>query len=154
MILRRVQPSEGAGLKAWIKAFHYTGATPPGYRVALEFLEGKHLIGGMLLGRPTSRELHPNLILELTRMVFIDDTPKNTESQALGMMRKWVRCWMQEIRLLLAYSDPSVGHQGIVYLADGWAPFGMTHNSKIGWRNRPNRRAEQPSRKQRWVRTP
>lgn len=155
MILRRAQPSESREVQAWIGARHYTGTAPPGYRVALEFVEKRERVGAMLLGRPTSRELDPQEWLELTRMFFLDEAPRNTESRGLAMMRRWVRVWMPQVRGLLAYSDPAVGHEGTVYRADGWAAFGRTRNSKIGWRNRPGRRlTERPSRKLRFVRTP
>lgn len=133
---------------------HYTRTAPPGYRVALEFVDGKERVGAMLLGRPTSRQLDVELWVELTRMVFVDEAQRNSESQALSMMRRWVRVWMPEVKGLLAYADPSAGHTGTVYRADGWAPFGLTRKGKIGWRSRPGRRAEIPSRKLRWVRTP
>jgi hypothetical protein len=154
MQLRRAQPGESREVREWIMKHHYTRSAPPGYRVALEFLDRGERVGAMLLGRPTSRELDADHWLELTRMYFIDEAPRNTESRALAMMRRWVRVWMPETRAVLAYSDPSVGHEGTVYAADNWAPFGRTRNGKIGFRTRPNRRAETPSRKLRWVRTP
>lgn len=154
--MRRAQPSESRELREWIIARHYTRAAPPGYRFALEFVDGRRRVGGMLLGRPSSRELDEDVWLELTRMFFVEDTPKNTESRALGMMRRFVRVWVPGVRGLLAYSDPSVGHVGTVYAADGWACFGRTRNGTQGWRNRPGRRAAAgpPPRKLRWVRTP
>lgn len=154
MILRRAQPSESREVREWIMKHHYTRTAPPGYRVALEFIEGDERVGAMLLGRPTSRELNAGVWLELTRMWFVDEAPKNTESAALAMMRRWVRVWMPEIKGLLAYSNPAVGHVGTVYLADNWAPFGRTKLDHVGWRSRPNRTAETPARKVRWVRTP
>lgn len=154
-MIRRAQPEESREVRAWIIKHHYTQSAPPGYRVALEFIEGKERVGAMLLGRPTSRELDPDLWLELTRMYFVDSAPKNTESKALAMMRKYVRIWMPEIKGLLSYSDGGVGHLGTVYLADNWAPFGRTKLNTIGWKSRPNRRTtEVPSRKTRWIRTP
>lgn len=125
--------------------------------MALEFVLNGQRVGGMLLGRPAARSLDAKRWLELTRMCFEDEAPKNTESRALSRMRKWVRIWMPEIRGLLAYSDPSVGHAGGIYLADGWAPFGMTsaNHAQSGWENRLGRCGEQRySRKHRWVRTP
>ena len=154
MNLRRAQPSESRDVREWIMKRHYTRTAPPGYRVALEYLEGWERIGAMLLGRPTSRELDAAVWLELTRMYFVDEAPRNTESHALSMMRRWVRVWMPEIKGLLAYSNPDAGHDGTVYRADGWAPFGRTALSHIGWRSRPGRRAEVPSRKIRWIRSP
>jgi hypothetical protein len=110
----------------------------------------------MLLGRPASRELDEVKWLELTRMYFVDATDRFVESQALSMMRRFVRVWVPQTKGLLAYSDPSVGHEGVVYEADGWACFGRTRNGCQGWRNRPGRQAGEgrPSRKMRWVRTP
>jgi hypothetical protein len=35
-------------------------------------------------------------------------------------MQAHIRKWYPGIRLLLAYSDPSQGHRGTVYEADGW----------------------------------
>jgi hypothetical protein len=138
--MRRAQPSESREIAAWIKAHHYTKRTPPGYVVALEFLDGRKRIGAMLLGRPGPRKLDADRVLELTRMYFVDEAPTNTESRALAMMRKFVRTWLPNVRLLLAYSDPAAGHTGGVYEADGWAPFGTTgHRKGYGWRSRPSR---------------
>ena len=155
MILRRAQPSESREVREWIMKHHYTRTAPPGYRVALEFIEGDERVGAMLLGRPTSRELNAGVWLELTRMFFIDEAPPNTESRALAMMRRWVRRWMPEVRALIAYSDPAAGHTGTVYRADNWAPFGFTTRTHAGGRTRPGRRqAEEATPKARWIRTP
>lgn len=155
MQLRRAQPSESRKVAAWIKEHHYLKSTPPGFVCALEFMDGKDLIGAMLLGRPSSKAYNPDLIMEVTRVYFIDDTPANVESQGLSLMRRFVRTWLNGVRLLISYSDPSQGHGGTIYLADGWAPFGMTtHKSGHGWRSRPDRKNDPVTPKQRWVRTP
>jgi hypothetical protein len=140
---------------AWIKARHYLRSTPPGFAVVLEFLENGERVGAMQLGRPTSRSLNPDKILELNRMYFVDEMPKNTESAGLAMMRRWVHVWMPRVKLILAYSDPSAGHQGIVYQADNWANFGKTKRDRTGWATRPGRMQRKTIEpKLRWVRTP
>ena len=156
MILRRCQPSEGRELREWVKQFHYLQSAPPGFVVALEFLEGKGRIGAMLLGRPVAR-MYGEEIFELTRRYFIDSAPKNTESAALAMMRAFVRKWFPSIRLILSYSDPSQGHTGAIYKADGWARFGKTEarHGQNGWASRAGRKTlETYCSKVRWVRTP
>jgi hypothetical protein len=153
--MRRAQPSESREIATWIKARHYSKRTPPGYAVALEFVEDRERIGAMLLGRPGPRALKSPPILELTRMYFVDEAAPMVESHSLSMMRRFVRTWMPQIRLLLAYSDPAQGHAGTVYEADGWAQLGYTtHKSGHGWRSRPNRSEDPVSVKVRWVRTP
>jgi hypothetical protein len=155
MHLRRCQPSEARAVLAWIKERHYLHSTPPGFVCVLEFLDGRERIGAMQLGRPAARKIDRDQILELNRMYFIDEMPKNTESRGLAMMRKHVRTWYPNIRLLVAYSDPQQGHTGMVYDADGWAAFGKTgHKTGYGWRSRPDRGNDPVSSKQRWVRTP
>lgn len=153
--LRRLQPSESRELHTWISERHYLKSSPPLHRFALEFVLHGERVGGMLLDRPGARAIDADLWLELTRMVFVDEAPPNTESRGLAIMRRWVRVWCPAVRGLLSYSDAAAGHAGTVYLADGWAPFGMTRNGDAGWRNRPNRTVTgKPSRKIRWVRTP
>lgn len=153
--LRRAQPSEARFVKEWIKARHYTRRTPPGFVQALEFVNGREVIGAMLIGRPCGRSPYLDRWLELTRMYFVDEAPKNSESRGLAMMRRHVRIWLPNIRMLIAYSDPSQGHEGTVYEADGWAPAGMTeHKTGYGWRSRPNRNDDPVTPKLRWIRTP
>ena len=155
MQLRRCQPCETREVLGWIKERHYLKSTPPGFVCVLEVLEGKKRIGAMQIGRPTSRKLNPDKILELNRMYLVDEAPKNSESKSLSMMRKFIRCWYPQIRLMLAYSDPSQGHFGTIYEADGWAPFGETkHATGYGWKSRPNRKDDPVTAKIRWVRSP
>lgn len=155
MNIRRCQPTEARAVLAWIKERHYLKSTPPGFVFVIEFMDGRTRVGAMQLGRPCSKSLDQDRILELNRMYFVDEAPKNTESQALGMMRRFVRTWYPNIRLLLSYSDPSAGHSGRIYEADGWARFGRTTSkSGYGWRSRPNRKDDPVTPKDRWVRTP
>lgn len=145
---------------AWIKERHYLHSTPPGFIAVLEFFApeiggGRERVGAMQLGRPSARGLDPDRIIELNRMYFVDEMPKNTESHGLALMRKWVRTWLPTVKLILAYSDPSVGHSGGVYEADGWANFGRTKKDRTGWATRPDRQQRTATtQKLRWVRTP
>ncbi len=158
MRCRRAQPSESREVSAWIAQSHYTRSAPPGYVWALEFLLGGERIGAMLVGRPSARVLDPDRWMELTRMYFVDETPLFVESRGLSLMRRQVRIWLPKIRALIAYADPSMGHQGTVYEADGWAQFGTTKAQHEGWRSRPNRRLPPDgstyTSKARWIRTP
>lgn len=155
MNMRRAQPSESRALARWIKERHYTKRTPPGFVLALEFISDRERVGAMLLGRTSARKIDQSKILELTRMYFVDEMPINTESHGLSMMRRHVRTWLPNVRLLVAYSDPSVGHEGKVYEADGWAQFGTTgKKTGYGWKSRPNRNDDPVTSKLRWVRTP
>lgn len=102
MHFRRAQPSETRELKDWIAAHHYLQSCPPGFVHLYEFTEGKDLIGGMLIGRPSAKQYDSDKILQLHRMFFVDETAHCVESQGLAMMRRFVRVWIP------ADSRPSV----------------------------------------------
>lgn len=72
MQMRRAQPSETRELKDWIAANHYLQSCPPGFVQLYEFSEGRDVIGGMLLGRPSAKQYNPDLILQLHRMFFAE----------------------------------------------------------------------------------
>lgn len=152
MNCRRLQPNEVVAGLSWVGDRHYLGNVA-GCVFALEFTEGRDRIGCMIIGRPVAPGMS-DTILELTRCFFVDDTERFVESKGLSMMRKFVRTWYPQIRLLLAYSDPQEDHAGTIYEADGWAPFGMTKSSGKGWTSRDGRRNGSGWPKQRWVRTP
>jgi hypothetical protein len=152
---RRAQPSETRQLKEWIAANHYLQSAPPGFVQLYEFTVGCALVGGMILGRPSAKSYDPDYILQLHRVFFIDQTEHCIESQALAMMRKHVRVWLPQVRGLLSYSDPTIGHEGVIYIADGWCPLGLTDEAwGYGWNSRKDRREQKVSRKLRWFRTP
>jgi hypothetical protein len=153
--IRRAQPSETHELKDWIAAHHYLQSCPPGFVHLYEFIEGRELIGGMLLGRPSAKQYNPDKILQLHRVFFVDDTEHCVESRGLAIMRKHVRVWLPMIRGLLSYSDPSIGHEGTIYEADMWCPLGLTDEHRgYGWKSRGGRRDYRLSKKMRWFRTP
>ena len=155
MQLRRCQPSESKATSRWIAAHHYLQSCPPGFVQVIEFTSGVDLVGAMLLGRPAAKQYDPDLVLQLHRVFFVDEMPTCTESRGLAMMRKHVRTWLPGIRLLLTYSDPTQGHEGTIYHADGWCPIGMTGEPwGHGWHSREGRRDQKCSKKLRWVRTP
>lgn len=140
----------------WIKEHHDMQSAPPGHIAAFEFIEGKERCGGLLFGKPISKGYDANLVGEFTRICFLPDLPTNSGSSGLAMARRQVRIHWPQFRLLLSYSDPSK-HEGTMYLADGWCPFGMTKakHGQNGWASRTGRKFEETYvSKQRWVRTP
>lgn len=153
--LRRCQPSEARATVAWIKEYHYLQCAPPGFVQVLEFLTDGEVVGAQIIGRPAAKTWNADHCLQLHRMFFVDAAPKNTESRAMAMMRRHVRCWIPQVRMLISYSDPSVGHLGGIYAADGWANTGATRECKgYGWRSRGNERSDSVTSKIRWMRTP
>lgn len=135
----------------WLQEHHYLHSTPAGAVIRMEFSDGDQLVGAMMWGRNTSPKQDQRNVLCLTRMCFLDDAPKNTESRALAMARKYIRKHCPEIKGLVAYSSVGQGHEGIVYQADGWFEVSHSRNSK---NYREGRRNLDTSAKIKWVRSP
>lgn len=142
-------------LDRFIAPIHYLGYTPPGARLRLVVLEnGIKAIGAMMWGRPNSRNLNQEKILELTRMVMVDDTDDFAESHSLALARKYIRKHHPQVKLVIAYSDPEQNHDGGIYEADNWCELGYTNGGVWTSISKPNRRDAAQGKKLRWVRSP
>lgn len=138
----------------WIVENHYLHCAPPGAIIRMCFKdEGQRALGCMMWGRPTSRKIDQERILELTRMCFIDETEPFIESRCLGMARKYIRKHHPRVKGLIAYSSTGQGHEGTIYQADGWFELGSGRGGG-NWESRDNRKNRDLSRKLRWVRSP
>lgn len=150
-----VMPYHTKDLDKFIASIHYLGYTPTGAILRLGVLQdGIKVIGAMMWGRPESRNLNQEKILELTRMVFVDDTEPFVESHSLGLARKWIRKHYPQVKLVLAYSDTEQNHDGTIYEADNWCDFGLTDGHKWTSISKPNRIDKAIKPKRRWVRSP
>lgn len=138
----------------WLIERHYLHCVPAGavFRMCFKDDAGR-VVGCMMWGRPTSRKIDQERILELTRMHFIDDTPPFIESHCLAMARKYIRKHNNRIKGIIAYSSTGAGHEGTVYEADGWFELGSGRGGG-SWESRENRTNRDLSKKIRWVRSP
>ena len=71
-----------------------------------------------------------NEVLELRRLVCIDDTPKNTESYFIGKCLRWLK-QNTSVKTIVSYADPNYGHQGIIYQATNFKNIGNTAKGKV-----------------------
>lgn len=69
-------------------------------------------------------------LLELRRLVLIDDTPKNTESWFIGKTLQWLK-QHTDVSLIVSYADPNYGHSGIVYQASNFLYIGDTSPGRV-----------------------
>ena len=99
-------------------------------------LDGEKLIGAIVYGKIGMGGVeqkytdNPEKILELKRLVCIDDTPKNTESYFIG----WTLRWLQkntDLEMIISYADKTYGHEGIVYKATNFDFVGETTPGRV-----------------------
>lgn len=127
--------------KKMIEENHYLGKWSPSsvclgvFKVGISEPVGT-LVYGPICGRPVLRGLftkseiplrHGNVfrpsnssVLELKRMWVEDGHGFNIESLSISKSFDWLRENHPEVRVLVSYSDPSVGHRGTIYQSTNW----------------------------------
>jgi hypothetical protein len=112
-----------------IKKYHYSNTLPRLNKYFLGFYLNDELVGVVTLGwgtRPlhTIKKLFPSLetkdYLEIGRMCMTDEMPKNSESQMLSQLVKWLRKYHKEIKILFTWADGMLGKVGYVYQASNF----------------------------------
>lgn len=58
---------------------------------------------------------------ELSRLVIIDRVPTNAESFFIAATIRYIKRNYPNVACLVAFADPTHGHQGTVYRASNWA---------------------------------
>lgn len=107
-----------------------------------KLMDGDTMIGAMVYGSlgmagvAEKYTSNPSKLLELKRLVCIDDTPKNTESYFIG----WTLRWLQrntDLEMVISYADKTFGHEGVVYKATNFECVGETSAGRvIMWKGR------------------
>lgn len=118
-----------------IRKYHYSNTLPRlnKYFVGF-FLEGK-LVGVVTLGwgtrpRHTIQTIFPSLdtkdYLEIGRMCMTDEMPRNSESQMLSQLVKWIKQNVPEVKVLFTWADGMLGKVGYVYQASNFIYAGYS----------------------------
>lgn len=71
-----------------------------------------------------------NSVIELRRLVLVDDTPRNSESYFIAKTLKWLKK-NTNVEVIVSYADPNYGHEGIVYKASNFSYLGKTSAGKV-----------------------
>ena len=94
------------------------------------------LVGAMIYGKLGMANAwkkygnSPEEVMELRRLVLVDDTPRNSESYFIGRTLRWLKA-NTEVKTIVSYADPNYGHSGIIYQATNFKHVGMTAPGKV-----------------------
>ena len=116
-----------------VKTYHYSNILPRLNKHFIGFYLEEELVGVVTLGwgtRPlhTIKKIFPSLetkdYFEIGRMCMTDDMPKNSESQMLSQLIKWIKINCPDIKVLFTWADGMVGKPGYVYQAANFLYLG------------------------------
>ena len=139
----RVERVAASVVKNIIETLHYSHSVN-GLKVSHCFglYNGDTLIGGMLYGQPAMRNAwkkyaeREDEIVELRRLVVIDDTPPNAESYFIGRTLRWLK-QNTDLAIVVSYADNTHNHKGTIYRASNFQFKGETAKGKmIDWNGR------------------
>ena len=119
--------------------FHYSGKIVNNSILHLGvFLSGR-LQGVMSFGPPTDKRKLINLVkgtswngfLELNRMAFNEDLPRNAESRALSVAFRLIKKRYPQVGWIVSFSDGTQSGDGAIYRAAGFLLTGITRNKSL-----------------------
>lgn len=118
-----------------IQKYHYSNTLPKLNKYYIGFYLHNELVGVVTLGwgtrpRHTIQKIFPSLntqdYLEIGRMCMTEDMPRNSESQMLSQLVKWIRVNIPELKILLTWADGMLGKVGYVYQASNFIYSGYS----------------------------
>lgn len=111
-----------------VRRYHYSGRCVANTQINLGvYLRGR-LRGAIQLGpsmfreqmRPLVRDTPANGLLEIHRIAFADDLPRNSESRALAIVMRMLRRHRPEVQWVLTFADGCQCGDGTIYRAAGF----------------------------------
>lgn len=123
-------------VKGFIEANHYSKSIN-GVKITQCFkvINNGILVGAVLFGQLSTTAWKKfgdkeSEVLELRRLVLIDDCGRNSESRVIGFCLRWIKKNLQEVKIIVSYADPMHGHSGIIYKASNFKMIGKTPDDK------------------------
>jgi len=134
-MVKRVGRSD---VSAFIEMHHYSKSINgciADYCFAL--YDGTVMIGAMFYGRMAMANqwrkysATPENVIELRRLVLIDDTKHNAESFFIGATLKMLAKEWNPDGIVVSYADSEHGHSGIVYKASNFLNLGTIPGARV-----------------------
>ncbi len=124
----RVAPITSAESNALIRKLHYSHKVVMNSQLHLGVFLGSRLEGAMQFGPSLDRRKLMGLVegtswngfLELNRLAFSDNLPRNSESRALGVAMRMIRRQYPWVEWIVSFADGTQCGDGTIYRAAGF----------------------------------
>lgn len=121
-----LRPVSASVAGRFIVRHHYLRTYGPWPRVPLGIFDGRALVGAMTFASP-SIDGHRILdgagrgsVLDLARLVLVDDTPRNSESRMIAVAVREIARRYERVELIRTFADACDCGDGTVYRAAGF----------------------------------
>lgn len=134
-----VKPINSAAAEQCVKRWHYSGRVVQNSQVHLGAVVGGRLLGVMSFGPPLDRRNVIGFVrdtswdgmMELNRMAFSDELPRNSESRCIAVACRILSARYSALEWLLSYADGVQCGDGTIYRAAGWLLTNIGESSTI-----------------------
>ena len=135
----RVAPIKAADANVIVKRYHYSGRVVNNSQLHFGVFIDDRAKGCMSFGRSMKqREMIPlvegtgwNGAMELNRMAFSDDLPRNSESRALSYAFKLIKRHYPHIEWIVSFADACQCGDGTIYRASGFELVAIKANKSL-----------------------
>ena len=132
-----VKLAERGEIKDFVEKYHYSKSIN-GLMISFCFAlyDGERMIGAMIYGKLAMANAWKKYgetadeVLELRRLVLIDETARFSESYFIGKTLRWLKA-NTRVKTIVSYADPNYGHDGTIYRATNFAHVGMTSPGRV-----------------------
>lgn len=135
----RLSPIQAGIARRFVEQHHYSGRTVQNAKLNLGAFMADKLVGVMQFGSPMYKRgvlsfvegTAWNGMVELNRMAFLDDTPRNAESRALGVAFRLMQKQWPQVEWVLSFADGTLCGDGTIYRAAGFVLVQIKRNTNI-----------------------
>lgn len=131
-----VTPCDICEIKDFIENNHYSHSVN-GVKITFCFSVkfNDNLVGGVIFGAMSTTAWkrfakEEQKVLELRRLVLVDEAGKNSESRVIGYCLRWIKKHAKHIDIVVSYADPLHGHTGVIYRASNFKYEGTSSPDK------------------------
>jgi len=134
-----IKPIPSKAANNFVKLFHYSNTYVNNSVIHFGVFLNKKLEGVLSYGNPIDKRKVLVLVkdtkwqsmLELNRMAFSDNLPKNSESRAISITIKLIKKNYSHINWILSFADGTQCGDGTIYRASGFSLIGIKKNTTI-----------------------
>lgn len=127
-----ISPCESVAVRSFIETNHYSHSIN-GVKISHCFRVdfNNQMVGAVLFGAmsTTAWKKFSDLeskVIELRRLVLVDEAGRNSESRVVGWCLRWLKKNAKHIEVVVSYADPMHGHSGIIYRASNFKYIGLS----------------------------
>lgn len=135
----RVAPISASDARDIVRRYHYSGKVTQNSQLHLGVFLAGRCLGALQFGPPIDKRKTMALVtgtpwngfLELNRMAFSDELPRNSESRALSVALRMIRTKAPHVQWIVSFADGTQSGDGGIYRASGFVLTSIKRNMQM-----------------------